>query len=79
MSDAESRAGRSYREASIQDYVDSIHHAFLFGRLVGHEPSERASAEEIEAMQRFHRLISERCELSACLQTPGGLAVAIVV
>ena len=80
--DADKRSYPAYAEWSLANLRSGgliiADNAFLFGHLVGHEPSERASAEEIEAMQRFHRLISERCELSACLPTPDGLAVAIV-
>lgn len=50
--------------------------AFLFGRLAGAAPDERVSAQEIEAMQDFHRFVAERFESSCCLPTPDGLLVA---
>jgi caffeoyl-CoA O-methyltransferase len=52
--------------------------AFLFGYLAGREPDDRASAEAIATMRRFHDLLAERCPVRVCLPTPDGLAVGVM-
>jgi len=52
--------------------------AYLFGYLAGREPSARASAVDIAAMQRFHRLLAANCSHATVIPTPDGLAVGVV-
>jgi caffeoyl-CoA O-methyltransferase len=52
--------------------------AYLFGYLAGREPSARASADDIESMQRFHRILVSRCSHAMVLPTGDGLAVGVV-
>jgi caffeoyl-CoA O-methyltransferase len=52
--------------------------AYLFGYLAGREPSARASAADIESMQRFHELLAARCRNAMVLPTADGLAVGII-
>ncbi len=52
--------------------------AYLFGYLAGREPTARASAEDIAAMRRFHRMLAARCTHATVIPTPDGLAVGVV-
>lgn len=51
--------------------------AYLFGQLAGVEPTTNVRAAEIEAMQRFHRLLAERCDPATVIPIPDGLAVGV--
>jgi caffeoyl-CoA O-methyltransferase len=52
--------------------------AYLFGYLAGREPSARASAADIESMQRFHQTLASRCTTAMVLPSGDGLAVGVV-
>jgi caffeoyl-CoA O-methyltransferase len=52
--------------------------AYLFGYLAGRESSARASAADIESMQRFHKTLASRCAAAMVLPSGDGLAVGVV-
>lgn len=79
--DADKRSYPAYGEWALEHLRPGglllADNAYLFGYLAGRDPDDRADAEEIAAMGRFHELVAERCPVRCCLPTPDGLLVGV--